>query len=124
MTRRATVLIAIIPPAITDPIEYVDEEPTLEFYQQKVGGYIESLTMPPHLCMYVDEEHKLKDEPEPNIRATVIARSFGRIHGRDWIGGTAVLVGAVDAEGDDTPLPEEMKDQLANLQKQLAASVN
>lgn len=116
-------LIAIIPPALTDPIEYVDTDPSLEWLQEKVGGYIESLTMPP-LCMYVDEEFKLRDKPEPNIRATVIARAFRRIYGRDWIGGTAVLVGAVDEAGNDTPLPEEMKDQLANLQKQLAANVN
>lgn len=57
--------------------------------------------------LYVDDEFKLRGS-SANESATRLAHHFGAIFSDDWIGGTCVLVGTVDQEGDDTELPEEM----------------
>jgi hypothetical protein len=115
-------LVAVIPPALTDPIRYEDVTVDLEYLQKQVGGYIESLHSRT-ICMTVDEEYRLKEEQHPNVRATAVARMMYWIPGNDWIGGTAVLTGPV-VGSDFTDLPAEMRNHLDHLQKHLAAAVN
>ena len=66
--------------------EVVEIENTLEALQKAVGGYIETLTLAPHVCLVCDEEGKLKGKP---VNFCI---------GGDFIAGTALFVGV---KGDE-----------------------
>lgn len=73
--------------AFHDYSKVFDSEPTLDWLQEKVGGYIETVTAPSgEAVMVIDEEGKLKHYPV-NDRATDIFH--------DWFPGTSdVIVGS------------------------------
>lgn len=68
------------------PAEALNVPDTLDEWQKLVGGYIEVVTLTPHLLMIVNEEGKLLDLPD----------NF-TWHG-DPIKGNAVFVGVKDDE--------------------------
>lgn len=73
------------------------DEPSLEWLQEKVGGYIETVpvldSIGSNLVMVVDEDGKYKDYT-PNLLATAAAP----LHIFDFIVGTAVIL---QADGDE-----------------------
>jgi hypothetical protein len=81
-------------------------ERNLETFQSLVGGWIEAVGGE-GWTGYLDEDGKLKDDPQPNRKA----ERFMREHGwngspYDVIVGNVVFMGPPDVEGDDTSLPE------------------
>lgn len=96
--------------AILIPVEgrpkMVDLDATnmLAELQREVSGYIESVPLlHDQISGYINEEGKIHDLP-PNVLATAIAR-LGR---GDYIAGTMVVVGACDAQGEDTEVPDDL----------------
>lgn len=73
----------------------------LDELQRRVGGWLEAApVIDPRLTLYVNEEGKLNGLPG-NVLATALLAAGNP----DVIVGDAVLVGAPDAEGNDTTLP-------------------
>lgn len=54
-------------------LDYTKE--SFESCQQHVGGFIETLSVPTHFVMLLDEDASLKSV-EPNFAATTLLRSF------------------------------------------------
>lgn len=67
------------------------------------GGHFEVFTLRDGSAMYLDSDGKRKGLT-PNQLATQLAHEMGRLNRRDYIAGTAVVVGKADANGDDTSL--------------------
>lgn len=88
----------------------------LETLQSLVGGYIEAVNFGPGVVALLNEDGKMLGLPTNN-RATrwAIARNIGLRPG-DYIVGTMVIVGAVDADGDFTDVPDDVL-ELAGLSK-------
>lgn len=84
----------------------------LKAYQAIVGGYIEPVTLSDGSTLYVNEEYLYQFGPDDfNSIATDVAGLGGRpeFMFRQPILGPAVLVGPVDAEGDDTDVTDAGK---------------
>lgn len=79
----------------------------LEWLKEQVGGWIEGVGFDSRAHGYVNEEGKLEGLP-PNFRATALLRAAGTIMPDDIIAGTLVLCGAVDRDGGDTALPDDV----------------
>lgn len=81
-----------------------------------VGGWIEGVPtiVPGQLTMYCCEEGKVHGYPV-NTAATRVWFFLGgadSVIAGDWLCGNVVIVGGVDAEGDDTDLDPELEDKL------------
>jgi hypothetical protein len=63
-----------------------DVKPSLEDAQEKVGGYVELLTLSNGEQMLVDEEGLFKQSPQVNVPATFLA-------GRQIVGNAIILAG-------------------------------
>ena len=67
------------------PARFIDVENTLEALQEKVGGYIETVTVAPNACIICNEEGRLRGMPYNMI-----------IRGVPFVG--PILVVGVDGE--------------------------
>lgn len=102
----------VITIATDDTITVQDAEPTLDWLQAQVHGFIEPIDVSveaggkghPGATMFVNEEGKYSCER--NEAATRLAHHFGAIFSDDWCAGDVVLVGQVDDDGEITDLPE------------------
>lgn len=72
--------------------------------QAAVGGYIETVGTG-NICIYLDEEGKLKNLPV-NTRATKLAHRIKAISDRDVIVGTAVITGINNDTGEPADAPQ------------------
>lgn len=84
----------------------------LKALQDAVGGWIEAIDLSHHEVsagtMYMNEEGKLRGLPV-NVLATDAARAMSRISMWDEIVGDVVVLGPTDRKGDDTEIPEDLK---------------
>jgi hypothetical protein len=71
-------------------------EPTLETFQQLVGGYIEGITREGFFA-YCDEEGRLKNRAVNTVASSIL--------GVD-VYGSVVFMGPPDAEGNETDVPD------------------
>jgi len=78
----------------------LDVESTLGVLQEAVDGYIDLIQLNPSLNMYINDEGKFTQEPNPY--ATHMFRAV--YNTPDFISGPVVFVGGVDSEGNDTEL--------------------
>jgi hypothetical protein len=108
--------IAIIPADDTQPIEIKDVETNLRVYQQIVDGLIEAVRLVDNehgsvaMDMYVNEEYLARSDLEPNMRASALYLiSF---HTANVLYGDAVLIGGVDARGNDKGLSKKQVDHI------------
>lgn len=89
----------------------------LDYLSDIVGGLIEAVDIDfpsdpgDQATMYLNEEGKLIGLPR-NVRATRLAKRYSGIGLTDYIAGTIVMVGAVDAEGEETGLNPRVRAQL------------
>ena len=85
---------------------------SLEDYQRAVGGWIEAVDIPDlGITMYVNEEGLIRDLPF-NRRATFLWR-FHVPRARDVrLVGDVAVVGLADDEGENTELPENLRQRL------------
>ena len=106
---------AIVLPADMDqPIRQQHIKPTdIAAYRELVGVNLEVVELfRPSASLYIDEEGKLNDLPL-NQRATVITWVHNSaFRGHDLILGDAFIVGAVDGNGDDLTVPQELVELL------------
>ena len=72
---------------------------------------VDVVQLTPDLHMWVDDEGMLKEEPEVNLVATVIADSLGR--GTQPYYGTVVFTGGADEEGETQPISADLAAMLA-----------
>lgn len=90
-------------------IELHDADPTLEWLQEKVDGWIEPVTVElgdeTILTLYVNEEGKITGL-DRNPIASRLAHHYGAVYRDDWVAGNVVILGGVDAEGETMELPE------------------
>ena len=88
-----------------------------------VGGWIEGVpTMTNQVSMYCCEEGKLLNYPL-NRRATFLWAFLGgsmHVLAGDQLVGNVVVVGGVDAEGEDTDLDPELEARLRWVMEQMA----
>lgn len=87
----------------TDPATY-------EAIKTAVGGWLEVVPTNGKLTIYCDEEGKLK-----GLRLNRIATLFVAPFLDDLIVGPVVFIGPPDDEGEDTDLPPEIEEQLADI---------
>jgi hypothetical protein len=103
--------IAVIPADDTQPIEIKDVETNLSFYQQIVDGNIEAVRLVDNengavaMDMYVNEEFLFRDDLEANMRASALYLLSFRT--ANVLYGDAVLIGGVDARGNDKGLSKK-----------------
>lgn len=90
-----------------DTGEVVDTEINLEFLKGAVGGWVELISNR-RWSAYCNEEGKLQGLPV-NAIATSLAHQIGWPVG-DRLVGTVVFLGPVDANGNDTEVPEFVLD--------------
>lgn len=94
----------IIPADLELPTRVADLTGGLGELQEIVGGYVRPLTLAGSgASMYLDEEANLKRGIPENPRAAAIVDFMGA---RVTILGDVVILGAPDAEGNDTDLSE------------------
>jgi len=99
----------LIIPADGSEVRWEDPEKIdLDYLSEKVGGYIEAVSIGEDITMYLHEEGKIMGLPR-NERATRLAKKYGRISLMDYIVGNVVMVGGVDEEGYDTGLSQTSK---------------
>jgi hypothetical protein len=107
----------VVIPANGAKVAYVDklDAITYKFLSDKVGGMVEVVGLGPvntaEMSMYLNEEGKIMRLAK-NSRATSLAKRHGAISLMDYIAGDAVVVGAVDEDGEDTGLEQEQIDEL------------
>jgi hypothetical protein len=98
---------ALVIPAIgeTHEIDIPEGYPGhLDGLQGAVGGWIEYVPTQQNVTLYCNEEGKIEGLP-PNPVAT---RAFGQLLiPHDYLAGDVVIIGAHDAEGNDTSLDVE-----------------
>lgn len=89
------------------------EDPkTLEDLQALVSGDIEAIRFTSEMTAYVNENGISLNLPR-NQRATAMCVDYCvGVHPDDFIKGAMVLVGATDAEGNDTDVPQYFVDKL------------
>lgn len=108
---HGTIKYAVIPADLNKPVEFKQAEPTLDLWQEVVGGYIEPVVCGAGLRLWVDEEGKLKDKPR-NARATALAKGARSIRNDDYLAGDVAVYGGVDDEGECTGLMPEQAELL------------
>jgi hypothetical protein len=106
--------------ALLIPVEgdiEIVEQNGLDDLQKLVGGCIETVTPPKEredIALYFNEEGKLLAPPLPNNpRATLWMA--GMLMPGDYIGGPLVITGFDAKTGDNTDVPDDLKDELEAL---------
>lgn len=99
-----SIRIITIPADETQPVTPSDSPGDLNALQAAVGGYIEAVGTG-NICLWLDEEGKLKGRPV-NARATKLAHRIKAISAQDVIVGDAVITGFNDDTGENADAPE------------------
>lgn len=114
--RAPTIKVAIIPADIDLPIQFKEIENTLEAKQKIVDGYIEAIRLRSNkdgmlaMDMYCNEEFLFRDDMEENLRAMALWMfSFYNVN---ELRGDMVVIGGIDAEGDDVGISAEQQEFL------------
>jgi hypothetical protein len=101
----------IIPAEDARPVRLDDPEAIdLAYLSEQVGGYIEAVALvdtgdEDGMDLFLNEEGKLEGL-RTNLRATLLAHSFGSIFADDYIVGDVVVTGPVDGDGEQTGLSD------------------
>lgn len=88
------------------------EEITLEYLQEKVGGWVQAVPLSgtlSGLTIWVNEEGKFTDLPLNEIATGLWEVSYGAT---DFIAGNAILTAGVDYDGDTLGLTSEQLDTI------------
>ena len=109
-TTRKAQKVAIIPADSGQDVTFEElDHIGLQYLQMKVGGYVEAIGVPDTgVSLYLNEEGKLAGLPV-NARANRLAHRHQAIFPSDFIVGDVVVVGPVDARGDETGLSEQQQ---------------
>ena len=114
--KQDTITVAIIPADIQVPMRITEIDNTLEAKQKLVDGYIEAVRLRENeqgmiaMDMYCNEEFLYRDDLGENLRAMALyLYSFFAVN---ELRGDVVLIGGVDAEGDDVGLSTEQQEFL------------
>ena len=114
--KQDTIAVAIIPADITEPMRFTEIENTLEAKQKIVDGYIEAIRLRSNdqgmiaMDMYCNEEFLYRDDFGENLRAMALwLMSFWDVND---IRGDVVVIGGIDAEGNDVGLSDKQKEFL------------
>ena len=99
-----SIRIITIPANEAQPVTPSDSPGDLAALQAAVGGYIEAVGTG-NICLWLDEEGKLKNRPV-NTRATKLAHRMKAISRHDVIVGDAVITGFNDDTGENADAPE------------------
>lgn len=95
----------VIHPDTTFEVKQIDA--TLNGLQGLVGGWIEATnTYRTEATIFMNEEGKIHGLPYNELATDLWQALDSRITG--WIAGTAVVLGPVDAEGNETPVTDEV----------------
>ena len=93
-----SIRVCIVDPPSAIREDFVHEiDPTLETFQDLIGGYIESITRE-NLSAYCDEEGRLKGLALNHFASLVLGVE---------VCGPVVFMGPVDSEGNETSVPDE-----------------
>jgi hypothetical protein len=105
--------VAIIPADAGQEVAFEElEHIGLQYLQQKVGGWVEAVGIPDTgTSIYLNEEGKLVGLPV-NARASRLAHEHHAVRPTDFIVGDVVVVGPVDAQGEETGLSEQQREWL------------
>ena len=106
---------AVIPADPTQPIQFKEAAPTLDLWQEEVGGYIEPIHIRPNAMtepvpvttsmeFFANEEGKLDQLPH-NHRASLLA--WKSLRQGDYISGNVVVYGDSDRDGECLGLTDE-----------------
>jgi hypothetical protein len=97
------------------------EEITLDYLQEKVGGWVQAVPLDgvlSGLTLWMNEEGKFSDLPLNEIATGLWEVSYGAT---DFIAGNAILTAGVDYEGDTLGLTSEELDTIMEaIQKVMA----
>jgi hypothetical protein len=114
--KQDTITVAIIPADIQVPMRITEIPNTLEAKQKIVDGYIEAIRLRTNnhgmiaMDMYCNEEFLYRDDFGENLRAMALyLMSFYDVND---IRGDVVVIGGIDAEGDDVGLSEAQQEFL------------
>ena len=86
----------------------VDGEPTLEWLQGALGGYVGTIGLAPFgpdeppAVLWYGEDGKAKGSPQNPLGTLLLRRAGG--FPDDWIAGPALLTGPAGRDGEVTPL--------------------
>lgn len=80
--------------------------------QAGVDGLIQPIDIREDLTMWVNEEFRLRSEPDPNVVATVF---FEEVGGNYAIHGSVVFTGGTDEDGNTMGLPVEHQELVKRL---------
>ncbi|MGP9587232.1 DUF3846 domain-containing protein [Micrococcaceae sp. AOP34-BR2-30] len=94
----------IIPAEASAPIRIEQTPGDLSFLQATVGGYVEAVGTG-NICIWLDEEGKLKSYPV-NRRATKLAHRIKAIDSNDFIVGDVVITGFNANTGENADAPQ------------------
>lgn len=89
------------PAAFTAQLDEYDQ------YHAIIGGPLEVAPCDKTVSFYVHGEGKLV-ELAHNATATELWGEYGGFPGDDWLAGNVIVVGAPDADGDDTDVPDHV----------------
>lgn len=114
--KAETIAVAIIPADIQMPIRFTEIENTLEAKQKLVDGWIEAIRLRENqhgmiaMDMYCNEEFLYREDLGENLRAMALyMMSFYTVND---IRGDVILIGGIDAEGNDVGLSEAQQEFL------------
>lgn len=99
-------------------IESGDTPPNYKTFQKLVaapsehGNAIYQALNGPKLSIYLNENGKYLNDLEVNVAVTVYARINRLIFGNDYIVGDCVIVGEPDDEGEETPVDEDVLQEI------------
>lgn len=111
--------VAIIPADTSKPVEFTEIPNTLEAKQKIVDGYIEAVRLRDNeygsmaMDYYCNEEFLYREDLEFNRRASALYMLSFSTAGR--IFGDVVVIGGVDAHGNDKDLSESQANHLRTL---------
>lgn len=106
-TNSSTISILVIDP--TGATMSATIEPTLEAFQELVGGDIEALSGD-CFTAYINEDGKHLGLPRNPLGQAALEALGISLWPGDWIPGPVVFVGVPDGEGGDTSLQETVHD--------------
>lgn len=102
-----------VPANTAEPVTTTETDGSLTTLQTAVGGWVEAVGIG-NVCIYLDEEGKLKNRPA-NVRATKLAHRLKLISAHDVIVGDAVVTGFNDDTGENADAPDTALHFLTNV---------
>jgi len=114
--KAETIAVAIIPADILEPMRFTEIPNNLNAKQKIVDGHIEAVRLRANehgmlaMDMYCNEEFLYREDLGENLRAMALYMySFFTVND---LRGDVILIGGIDAEGDDVGLSAEQEEFL------------